>query len=82
MLQSVMLQSPQPELELRTDKVHCGKDTGVFDDDVSCSLMKHHLIEDVDNLTHKLIILLLGYIQQTQEHVGGRLQHKSFHETS
>lgn len=45
----------------------CRKDTGVFDDDVSCSLVKHHLIEDVDDLTHKLIVLLLGCIQQTGE---------------
>lgn len=48
------------------------KDTGVFDDGVSCSLVKHHLIEDVDNLTHKLVILLLGYMQQT-ENMEGRL---------
>ena len=44
--------------------MHCGKDTGVFDDDITGSLVKHHLIEDVDNLTHKLIILLLGCIQK------------------
>lgn len=58
-------------LKFRVDRVQSEKDTGVFDDDVSCSLVKHHLIEDVDNLTHKLIILLLGYIQQTEEHISG-----------
>lgn len=53
------------------DRVQSEKDTGVFDDDISCSLVKHHLIEDVDNLTHKLIILLLGYVQQTEERSSG-----------
>lgn len=51
------------------DRVHCGKDTGVLDDDVPCSLVKHHLVEDVDDLTHKLIVLLLGCVQHTEEHL-------------
>lgn len=60
---------PEPETQLedqfvfkldRVDRMHWWKDTGVFDDDVSCSLVEHHLIEDVDNLTHKLIILLFS----------------------
>lgn len=36
------------------------KDTCVFDDDIPGSFVKDHLVEDVDNLTHKLIVLLLG----------------------
>lgn len=52
--------------------MHRGKDTGVFDDDVSGRLVKHHLIEDVDNLTHKLVILLLGCIPQIEENKQGR----------
>lgn len=53
--------------KFRVVKVHCRKDTGVFDDDVSRGLVKHHLIEDVDNLTHKLVILLLSCIRQIEE---------------
>ncbi len=37
------------------------KDTRVFNDDVPRSFVEHHLIEDVDNLTHKLIVLLLDW---------------------
>lgn len=36
------------------------KDTRVLDDDVSGGFVKDHLIKDVDDLTHKLIVLLLG----------------------
>lgn len=59
--------------KLRVVKVHGRKDTCVLDDNVSRGLVKHHLIEDVDDLTHKLVILLLGYIRQTQENMQGRL---------
>ena len=43
------------------------KDTCVFDDDISGSLVEHHLIEDIDNLAHKLIILLLGWKTNRRE---------------
>jgi len=52
----------------RGDRVHCGKDTGVLDDDVACGLVEHHLVEDVDDLTHKLIVLLLGCTPPTEQH--------------
>lgn len=48
-----------------------GQDTGLFDDDVSCSLVKHHLIKNVHDLTHKLIIFLLGCKTQNTK---GQLQ--------
>lgn len=36
------------------------KDTSLFDDDVPGCFVKDHLVEDVDDLTHKLIVLLLS----------------------
>lgn len=38
----------------------CGKDTGLLDDDISGCMVKHHLVEDIDDLRNKLIIFLLS----------------------
>lgn len=38
----------------------CTEDTRVFDDDVPGSFVEDHLVEDVDDLTDKLIVLLSG----------------------
>lgn len=39
---------------------HQPKDTSVFNDDVPGSFVEDHLVEDIDDLTHKLVVLLLG----------------------
>lgn len=36
------------------------KDTRVLDDDVPGGFVEDHLVEDVDDLAHKLVVLLLG----------------------
>lgn len=41
-----------------------GQDTGLFDDDISRSLVKNHLIKNVHNLTNKLIVFLLSWKTQ------------------
>lgn len=41
------------------------KDTGVFNDDVSGGLVENHLVENINDLAHELIILLLGYRAKT-----------------
>lgn len=44
------------------------QDTGLFDDDISCGLVKHHLIKNVHDLTNKLIIFLLSWKTQNAIH--------------
>lgn len=36
------------------------KDTGFLDDDLTCRLVENHLVKDIHDLTHHLIIFLLG----------------------
>lgn len=40
--------------------IYCNKDTSVLNDDISGGLVEDHLVEDIDDLTHKFIVFLLG----------------------
>ncbi len=41
--------------------IYCNKDTSVLNDDISGGLVEDHLVEDVDDLTHKFIVFLLSW---------------------
>lgn len=62
LLQAVM-ETQREKLKVAARRLRLVKDTGVFDDGVSRRLVKYHLVEDVDNLTHKLVVLLLSCTQ-------------------
>lgn len=47
--------------------IFCNKDTSVLNDDISGGLVEGHLVEDVDDLTHKFIVFLLGWKQQHKQ---------------
>lgn len=47
--------------------IYCNKDTSVLNDDISGGLVEDHLVEDVDDLTHKFIVFLLGWKEQHKQ---------------
>ncbi len=47
--------------------IYCNKDTSVLNDDISGGLVEDHLVEDVDDLTHKFIVFLLGCKEQHKQ---------------
>lgn len=66
LLQTVM-ETQLEKLKVAAPRLCVVKDTSVFDDGVSCRLVKYHLVEDVDNLTHKLVVLLLSCTQHKSQ---------------
>ena len=42
------------------------KDTSFFDDDVSCWLVEDHLVKNINDLTHHLIIFLFSCNKQEE----------------
>lgn len=53
--------SAQINIPMHGKSIYCNKDTSVLNDDISGGLVEDHLVEDVDDLTHKFIVFLLGW---------------------